>query len=72
MLNHSCSLHDGRFFDEMLNSVRDFQKTLRKGYDKTRSPTPWSTLWSTPKNHFLLKLNVLRQFRCTYPHRLLY
>ena len=30
MLNHSCSLHNGRFFDEMLNSVRDFQKTLRR------------------------------------------
>ena len=30
MSNHSCSLHDGRFFNEILNSVRDFQKTLRR------------------------------------------
>ena len=30
MSNHSCSLHDGRFFDEILNSVRDFQKTLSR------------------------------------------
>ena len=28
--NHSCSLHDGRFFDEILNSVHDFQKTLHR------------------------------------------
>ena len=30
MSNHSCSLQDGHFFDEILNSVRDFQKTLRR------------------------------------------
>ena len=30
MSNHSCSLHDGRFFNEILNSVRDFQKILRR------------------------------------------
>ena len=30
MSNHSCSLHDGRFFNEILNSFRDFQKTLRR------------------------------------------
>ena len=28
--NHSCSLHDGRFFNEILNSVREFQKILRR------------------------------------------
>ena len=31
MPNHSCSLHDGGFFDEMLNSVPDFQKTFCAG-----------------------------------------
>ena len=30
MSNHSCSLHDRRFFDEILNSVHDFQKTLHR------------------------------------------
>ena len=28
--NHSCSLHDGHFFNEILNSVRHFQKTLHR------------------------------------------
>ena len=30
MSNHSWSLHDGRVFVEILNSVRDFQKTLSR------------------------------------------
>ena len=29
------------------------------GGDKTRSLTPWSTLWSTPKNHLLVKFNTI-------------
>ena len=41
-----------------------------EGEDKTRSPTPWSTLWSTPKNHVLVKLNTYQHgeaFRCILP-----
>lgn len=30
MSNRSCSLHDARFFNETLNSIRDFQRTLRR------------------------------------------
>ena len=31
MPNNSCSLHDGRFFDEVLNSVPNFEKTFCAG-----------------------------------------
>ena len=46
MSNHSCLLHDGRFFNEILNSVRDFQKTLRSllslpGFSNLAFSTTW-------------------------------
>ena len=35
--------------------VCGFYTLTLQGDNKTRSPTPWSTLWSTPKNHVLVK-----------------
>ena len=56
--------------------VRSSEKQLivplnqARGEDKTQSPTPWRILWSTSKNHLLVKLNTYQHdeaFRCTLP-----
>ena len=65
MSNHSCSLHDGRFFNEILNSVRDFQKTLRRLLSLPRFSTSfcWALL-ALAKGTQTLRLPQKQHWHC--------